>query len=270
LKKAAGANKKAEKKAAAAKKKREVILNLMAVFPTVTEEEVHNVLKRMKGHAGQAGLVLMHVVRKAQEAKKQSGADAKKHAEEEHKQKEKEAAEASASTDEKKEKEEEVTETDVETEQEMDGETPDLLGSGRKRSSDPEASSSATELVVKRRCTDDRLSSSSDRLLADLMRCVPSSLLAIEDVTEERTSVDPLSERRAIAQAEANRILQADSEGSQILLGDTADARRETFLSIVRLLHPDKALVSYEDARAKKALDLSIEAFKKSELDSMD
>jgi hypothetical protein len=109
-----------------------------------------------------------------------------------------------------------------------------------------------TALVVPRRA----------RLVEDLKRLVPANILALEDTNETGSSTD----RHALALAEVARILEADSDGSPILLGDTIDKRRQAFRAVVRLLHPDVGLVSADDARAMQALDLSLRSFMKSEL----
>jgi hypothetical protein len=135
--------------------------------------------------------------------------------------------------------------------------------------SEPQISSPGTE---KRQRSKDRLDDAlviaprHVRLVEDLRRIVPASILALEDGTKEDASAD----RRALAKAEIDRILQADMEGTAILLGDTAEHRRQAFRSIVRLLHPDVGLVSTDDARALKALDVSLKSFLKSELLSQD
>jgi hypothetical protein len=100
------------------------------------------------------------------------------------------------------------------------------------------------------------------RLVEDLQRLVPASILVIED----GSAGDALADRRALAQAEVERILQADSKGNPILLGDTIDKRRQAFRTIIRLLHPSVGLVSTDDERAMQAVRLSLEAFMKSEL----
>jgi hypothetical protein len=107
-----------------------------------------------------------------------------------------------------------------------------------------------------------------DTLLADLKRLVPLEVvLAIGDLGDD-SSEDSLAKRKAEAQKEVDRILEADRTGRPILVGSDAEERRVAFRNIVLFLHPDLALVSADDANAIKALNISLKAFVQSEVGS--
>jgi len=106
-----------------------------------------------------------------------------------------------------------------------------------------------------------------DTLLADLKRLVPLQVvLAIGNVGDD--SSEATAKRKAEAQKEVDRILEADRTGQQILVGGNAEERRVAFRNIVLLLHPDLAFVSADDARAIEALNVSLKAFVQSEIGS--
>merc|ERR1712072_949444 len=74
-----------------------------------------------------------------------------------------------------------------------------------------------------------------------------------------RTTGDKLSKQKALAMAEVERILNSHKVGE--ILGDgTRTQQRRAFIRIVRLLHPDKGLVSASDPRAALALRLTFAA----------
>lgn len=106
-----------------------------------------------------------------------------------------------------------------------------------------------------------------ETLLADLKRLVPLQVvLAIGDVSDD--SSEATAKRKAEAQKEVDRVLEADRTGQPILVGSNAEERRVAFRNIVLLLHPDLAFVSADDARAIEALSVSLKAFVQSEIGS--
>lgn len=74
-----------------------------------------------------------------------------------------------------------------------------------------------------------------------------------------RTTGDKPSKQKALAKAEVERILSTHKVG-EILEDGTIAEQRQAFSRIVRLLHPDKGLVSSSDPRAALALRLAFAA----------
>jgi hypothetical protein len=138
-----------------------------------------------------------------------------------------------------------------------------------------EALASSAEPAAKRVClgvtpandaTPDEATLTSN-LVAELKRLVPVNMLAIANVEHhDHATANTLSERQATAKAEINRILQAHADGLAILNGKNAEERRTAFRHIVLLLHPDLGLISGDDMSAMQALDLSLKAFVRSEV----
>merc|ERR1711862_960251 len=94
------------------------------------------------------------------------------------------------------------------------------------------------------------------------------AIMSYEDVlrsmSQPHADPDPPEEHmgKKEAQEEVTRI-HADRSFDSILAGDTVEEKRREFLRILRLLHPDRKLVSPDDVDANTALRLAMAAKKK-------
>jgi len=82
---------------------------------------------------------------------------------------------------------------------------------------------------------------------------------ALLDMPFEKDEKTPKKQLEQQAETEANRILSATKENDILGCGPISEQQRE-FQRIVKLLHPDKGLVSASDKRANTALRLAFAA----------